>query len=404
MQIDGAYVTRCVVLVALSLATAVMFAVSLRGNYLFGYGLGQTPEKRQLFAWANVAADVWKAFGLIAVSVLWRTRHRRAASVASVAWFVCLLFGINSALGIYVQDRAALTGMREAKHASYKDAATELAGVEERLRRLPPHRSIGEVEAATATVLGRAVMSGDRVRGTVAVVSLNCTKIDVRTSDACAEVATLRQEHAVATEAQKLAARASILRAQVVNMREDDASLAPDPVGEFYAWISGGVVSVRDVGFGFPLFFALLIEIVSAFGPITIAAYADASRSASADSHLAPEPAAAGHVSLQPASAGLSASSEGEVVSWIAERAAPTDATDAITLQELHGDYECWCAGWKCRARSIAQFEQELDHVRGLPELAGKIRKFGNRYYGIQLASHSALASIGNERSRGCAR
>ena len=114
MQIDGAYLTRCVVLVALSLATAVMFAVSLRGNYLFGYGLGQTPEKRQLFAWANVAADVWKAFGLIAVSVLWRTRHRRAASVASVAWFVCLLFGINSALGIYVQDRAALTGMREA--------------------------------------------------------------------------------------------------------------------------------------------------------------------------------------------------------------------------------------------------------------------------------------------------
>jgi hypothetical protein len=60
----------------------VMFAVSVRGNYLFGYGLGQTPEKRELFAWANVAADVWKAFGLVAVSALWRDKRRRAAAVA----------------------------------------------------------------------------------------------------------------------------------------------------------------------------------------------------------------------------------------------------------------------------------------------------------------------------------
>ena len=149
-------------------------------------------------------------------------------------------------------------------------------------------------------------------------------------------------------------------------------------------------MSVRDVGFGFPLFFALLIEIVSAFGPITIAAYADASRSASADSHVALEPAAAGHNLVQPATAGLSAPPAGEVVSWIAERAAPTDATDAITLQELHGDYECWCAEWKCRARSIAQFEEELDHVRGLPDLAGKIRKFGDRYYGVKLVQPRA--------------
>jgi hypothetical protein len=74
-----------------------MFAVSVRGNYLFGYGLGQTPEKRELFAWANVAADVWKAFGLVAVSALWREKRRRGALIASIAWFGCLLFGINSA-------------------------------------------------------------------------------------------------------------------------------------------------------------------------------------------------------------------------------------------------------------------------------------------------------------------
>ena len=58
MTIESGQLTRWVVLAALSLATGVMFAVSLRGNYLFGYSLGQNDEKRQLFAWANVAAVV----------------------------------------------------------------------------------------------------------------------------------------------------------------------------------------------------------------------------------------------------------------------------------------------------------------------------------------------------------
>src|ERR1700681_4668076 len=79
-------VTHLLVLVALTLATGVMLLVSLRGNFLFGSSLGQTEEKRMLFGWANVGADVWKAFGLIAVSKLWRTKHRRAAAAASLAW------------------------------------------------------------------------------------------------------------------------------------------------------------------------------------------------------------------------------------------------------------------------------------------------------------------------------
>jgi hypothetical protein len=33
----------------------------------------------------------------------------------------------------------------------------------------------------------------------------------------------------------------------------------------------------------------------------------------------------------------------------------------------------------------MSAFEEELDRARNLPELAGKIRKFGDRYYGIAL-------------------
>ena len=116
---------------------------------MYGYGIGQSDEKRALFAWANVAADVWKAFGLVALSVLWRNRHRRIALVGSIAWFVCLLSGINSAIGVYVQDRAALTGSRERKHASYRDAERELAR-SKKSSRARQRRSIGELDALIA--------------------------------------------------------------------------------------------------------------------------------------------------------------------------------------------------------------------------------------------------------------
>lgn len=390
--------TRWVVLAGLSLATGVMFVVSMRSNYLFGYSLGQSDEKRQLFAWANVAADVWKAFGLIAVSMLWRTKHKRAASLAGLAWLMCLAFGVNSALGIYVQDRTALTGTRETTHATYKDAEQELASVEPKLRGLTKHRSVGEVEAAINAILGRAIMVGDRVRGTVATITQNCTRVDARTSDACRGVGELREEHATAVEARALNARATSLRASMATLRERGGANAPDPVAEFYAWLTRGFVSVRDVGFGFPLFFALLIETISAFGPVTIAAYAQASRSATnSDTSGGLEPAMASRTRPHHAMLDQSDVVIGDVVSWIAERAAPAADTNAIGIAALHADYSGWCDVRGCRAASVNRFEKEFDHARSLPELAGKIRKFANRYYGIHLASDVSLVKIGNE-------
>src|SRR5262245_51786346 len=200
-------VMRMGVIAALGLATAAMFVVSMRGNYLFGYEIGQTPEKRQLFAWANVAADIWKAFGLIALTVLWRNRHKRMALIGGVAWFVCLLSGVNSAIGVYVQDRMGVTGTREAKHATYKDAEKELGELEQKLKPLTAHRSAGQVEAAIAAVLNTPVVVDDRVRGTVGQRSGDCTKIDTRTVEACTKLAALGEELAAAKERKLLEPR-----------------------------------------------------------------------------------------------------------------------------------------------------------------------------------------------------
>jgi len=179
--------------------------------------------------------------------------------------------------------------------------------------------------------------------------------------------------------------RAGTLRAQIVKLRERGGSIAADPVAEFYAWLTRGLVSVRDVGFGFPLAFALLIEVVSAFGPITIAGYADATRR-DTTGRVASQLDMARYDPSRPALTALPGGETGVVLSWIAERAMPTNDNRAVGIDELHRDYVEWSSS---TAIPIVRFQRAFDQARELPDLAGKIRKFGGRYYGIALLGSS---------------
>jgi hypothetical protein len=125
----GAPAVRWAVIIALSLATAGMVAVSMRANFLFGYGFGQSPEKAQVFGWANVAADLWKVSGLILIGGLWRAQRKRLAALLFPVWLLCLLWGMVGAVGLYAQDRTALIGGRESAAATYSDAERESAGL-----------------------------------------------------------------------------------------------------------------------------------------------------------------------------------------------------------------------------------------------------------------------------------
>lgn len=388
MTHDSSRAVRWLVMLALSVATAGMFLISMRANYLYGRSIGQSPETQEALAWANVGADVWKAFGLIVVVALWRVRWRRAALATTVTWLVCLSFSVSSAIGIYVQERTALTGGREARHASYEDTRKELADTEVKQSSLARHRSAGEINAAIARVLARPLVTGERVRGTVGALSTQCTKDDRRTAAACAEVAELRQELAIAKEGEKLEERAPALRKQISELRGKGSSLAPDPVGEFWAWVTRGWVTVRAVGFGLPLFFALMIEVVSAFGPLAIVAYAEATRRQAIEIMTPAVAAGRGQsrlVEVGHAGVPLIAPAIGEIVSFMADRTEPTADTTAISIEELHGDYELWCRANLLQAHSREAFSTEFDRVRELPQLEGKIRKFGNRYYGVRL-------------------
>jgi len=212
---------------------------------------------------------------------------------------------------------------------------------------------------------------------------VNCTKEDRATPEACLEVAGLREERAAADERTRLESRKAILRGQISKLREGGGSLIPDPVAELFAWLSRGQLSVRDIGFGFPLVFAFLIEIVSAFGPAGIVAYAEATHRTRRNPTSTTGPDMARSGELLPAAA--SSGEPGRVVNWMADRSEPTGDTSATTIDELHADYEVWCFGKGQRASVLSDFADEFDRVREVPQLAGKIRKFGSRYYGIGL-------------------
>ena len=374
---------RWVFLIGGGLATAAMLAISMRLNYLFGYGLGRTAENALVFGAVSVIADAWKGLGPVFILTLARARRWPTAMAASVVWAACFLYSVSSALGIAIQDRTALTGGRETVQAGYAEVKAELDSVEGKLKGLAAHRSAGEIDAAIKIVLVRPITAGKRVRGTVETLSANCSRADTRTVEACAQVALLRQELAVAAEAASLNERLGELRRRAREFRDRGATLSSDAQAELFARLTRGRVSVRDVGPGLALLLAVVIELVSAFGPAVLAAYADSTRARKSKEDSRTPLVVTGRVLSQHVAAGRD--DRDAVMEYMAERIAPAGATHAIGGEEIFADYVVWCSGRKSTSLSAREFLAEFDRKRRECDLEAKIRKFGNRYFGIKL-------------------
>jgi len=336
--------------------------------------------------WANVAADLWKVFGLLLVGKLWRSQQRSLATLLFLIWMLCLLWGMAGAIGVYAQDRTALIDGRHSTAETLSDARREMADVEDRLAGLTS-RSVTQIDAAVASVLARPVRAGDRLRGTVGKLSANCARADRDTAEACLEIARLNEERTGAAEATRWRERAAELRMRIAALRERGGTLPADPSAELLAWLSGGQIQVEDISFGFPLVFALLIELISAFGPPGIVAFAEATRGGRGS---VSQPAIASRGELRRAAAGLSEARL--VAAWMADRTEPTSDGAAITIETLHANYCGWCVSRGVASADQFEFQRAFDSVRDEPEMRGTIRKFGDRYDGIALIVHPALA------------
>ncbi len=193
--------------------TAAMLYISMRVNFLFGYSLGQTPERAEVFGWVSVISDFWKALGPIFIVALFRAK-KWAAVVASLIWGACLLYSITSAVGAAIEDRSSRAGNRETIVMDYDEFTAEAKLLEKKRNDLRKHRPAPIVEAAIAAHLMRPVENSRRTPSTVGEVSANCQHTDQRATDACAEVAQLREELAAAKEENDLNREIANLKAK----------------------------------------------------------------------------------------------------------------------------------------------------------------------------------------------
>ena len=144
---------RWVLLIIGGIATAAMLGISMRLNFLFGYSLGQTPEKAQVFGWVSVISDAWKGLGPIFVLALFRARRGWSAAGAASIWSVCFIYSVTSALGVAVEDRSNRTGSRETIVMNYDETVTEAKRIEQKRKGLRAHRPAAELEAAINALL-----------------------------------------------------------------------------------------------------------------------------------------------------------------------------------------------------------------------------------------------------------
>jgi hypothetical protein len=267
---------RWLVLGVGGLATAAMLGISMRVNFLFGYSLGQTPERAEVFGWVSVISDLWKALGPLFFIALFRARRQWAGVAASAIWAACLLYSVTSAVGAAIEDRSSRTGNRDTLALNYDEFTADVKRLEDKRNGLRKRRPAPIVEAAINALLMRPVESNRRTPSTVGEISANCQHADQRTTDACAEVAQLREELAAAQEENELDREIAKLKEKARELRERGAIKSSDPQADLLAGITGGWLSPREVSRALALLLGMTIEFVSAFGPIVLTSYAEA--------------------------------------------------------------------------------------------------------------------------------
>ncbi len=264
-----------------------------------------------------------------------------------------------------MEDRSARAGNRETLQLTYGETQAEISRIEQKRKGLREHRSQSEIEAAINTLLTRSVVSNQRVRGTIASLSHDCQRADGRTVEACAEISRMREELAAAHEERELDGRLGELSRQAHQLRERGAARPADPQAELLARVSRGWLAAGDIGPSLSLLLAVMIELISAFGPAVLSAYAETAR--------------------LPRGAGEN-KSPGFVIDYLAERVRPAGSRDVLPARDLYADYAAWCLTHKRLALLLPAFVVALDHARAENGLH-KIRKRKDCYYGIRIGA-----------------
>ena len=365
----------------------VTIAASGSMNFLAGHELGRSHQEAYVFAALGVGADGWKALGPVFIVALLRSHRRAIATIAAVVWIACFVVAVSGALGLAAKNRTAMSDARVSTRSSFDAITRDLRALEIRQNQLGAHRTQGEIDAHIATVLARPIVIGEYVRGTVSSLSTACTKTDLRTAVACAEISALREEVAAARAAHELQVRIASLREQAEQLRRDGGTGASDPQSHVIARLSRGILAAQDVGLALMLAMVAMIELVSAFTPVVLTEYGRSARATSVrELAVATDRDQPTLVATDLPSALMEPvllRQIGGIFDYMAERVRPSPSS-SIRRRDLHADYVRWCEVGKRVALSDKEFFDDFERICA-EELRGSIHPGGNRYVGLVL-------------------
>lgn len=350
-------------------------------NYIAGAQLGRTDVEVKVFGLLGVAADIWKALGPLFIVALWRGRRRIASWLAAAVWVVCFAVAVSAAVGLAAQIRGVSVGSRQAVINDHAAVERELAEVEAKRAIRRDVRSAQEIESVVEQVLSRPIPG----RGTVRGISEGCSRDHARTREACAEVASLRAERAVALERERLDQRTHELRNRLVQLRERGAvQTNADPQSTLIERLTFGKLPAADVGLVVTLMIGTMIELVSAFAPVVIHEYVaiHVARDAGLQRKLS---AASGRGRRRRGAKRADVGMRDQVYDYLAGRIRP-DELGRVAADELFSDYADWCAEAGRVAIGRDAFHAQVDKI-ARTDLQGKIARHGDVYHGVVLGS-----------------
>lgn len=231
-------------LVPASLAIIALFGVSAKANYDFGLSLGHP-----LFGYASLASDVTKIVALFAVFSAWYHRRYIASFALLLIWAACTVWSVGSAFGFMSLHYADMTDRRGKTAEDYQLLSTQLTRFEQQLGRVGTSRPQSVIQSEIdglyriPGVDGCSVINGPVTRQV-------CPKID-----------TLKAELGNAKSFEWLTGRIDELRRE---LKGTDRVTSIDPRADTLASLLG--ITIVDVKKGIVIFFALLLEFVTAVG------------------------------------------------------------------------------------------------------------------------------------------
>ena len=352
-------------------------AASAAMNAFAGYAFGRTPIEGYIFATLGIAADGWKALAPVYLVSLTRARRPIVSAAAALLWIACFTYAVSSALGLAAQNRLAATGGREAIAASLAAVSAELSELKLRRARIQITRSPEEIDAAIAAALSQA--SGDH--GTIGTLSNDCVKDTAKTRMPCTAIAALRTERASASEAQRLEARINELAHDAARLTEQGGKGETDPQARVIATILQGMLTVKQVDLGLLLSLVIMVELVSAFGPLVLTEFARAEG-------IEIRPGATGRSARCRPDAGIVP--VGTVFEYMAENVGPAPK-GTVTVPALTQSYEFWCQWRRLAVLPTETFLEDFERICR-DELDGRVQRHGDHFEGLELTASAPLA------------